>query len=65
MSSKKSWNTVEEATAKYRMETSLLLKWAEQGVVRAKRADTRSMLVSTGDLEMKMRAITGIRTALR
>ena len=64
MSSKISWKTVEEATATCRIETSVLLKWAEQGVVRAKQVGTRSMRVSTDDLEVKMRAITGIRVAL-
>jgi hypothetical protein len=64
MSSKISWQTVEEATTKCRMETSLLLKWAEQGVIRAKQVGTRSMRVSADDLEVKMRAITGIRVAL-
>jgi hypothetical protein len=63
MSSKKAWNTIEEATTKYRMETSLLLEWAEQGLVRATQAGTRSMRVCADDLETKMREITGFRIA--
>jgi hypothetical protein len=63
MASKKTWKTVVEATAEYRMETSLLLKWAEQGMIRVKEAGTRSMRVRSEDLEMKMGSITGLSAA--
>ncbi|NVN90077.1 MAG: MerR family transcriptional regulator [Desulfuromonadales bacterium] len=55
-----SWYTVEQANAKYCLEASLILKWVEQGVVRAEQADTRKMQVNAKDLEQKVRESSGI-----
>jgi len=49
------WKTVEEATSKYCLETSLILKWAEEGVIRAEQQDTRSMQVNADDIEHRVR----------
>jgi hypothetical protein len=56
----KTWCTLGEAAAKYCLDTSLMLKWAEQGLVRAEKADTRSMQVNVDDIELKLHEITRI-----
>lgn len=48
------WYSPEEANSKYCLDTSLILKWADQGLVRNELADTRSMQVNADDLEMKI-----------
>lgn len=60
MSLGKTWYTLGEASEKYNLETSLILKWAEEGVVRAEQADTRMMQVNVDDLELKAHDVTGI-----
>lgn len=50
-----SWNTVEEATSVYRLETSLIQKWVEAGAVRALQPNTRAMKVNVEDLEQMVR----------
>jgi hypothetical protein len=54
------WYTLGEATSKYSLDTSSILKWADEGVVRSEQADTRSMQVNVDDLELKVHEITGI-----
>ena len=54
------WYTLGEAASKYSLDTSSILKWTEEGLVRAERADTRSMQVNIDDLELKVHEITGI-----
>jgi hypothetical protein len=60
MSLGKTWYTLGDATAKYSLDTSMILKWAEEGVVRAEQADTRQMQINADDLELKVHEITGI-----
>jgi len=54
------WYTLEEAAAKYCLETSLILKWIEEGVVRSEQVDNQAMRVNVDDLELKVQEVTGI-----
>jgi hypothetical protein len=60
MSLGKTWYTLGEAASKYSFDTSMILKWADEGVVRAEQADTRQMQINADDLELKVHEITGI-----
>jgi hypothetical protein len=55
-----SWYTLEEAAAKYCLETSLIRKWVEEGVVRAEQTENQSMQINVDDLELKVQELTGI-----
>lgn len=57
MSCKTSWYTLEQAVEKYCLETSLILKWSEENLIRAELPDTRSMRVNGEDLEQKIRYV--------
>jgi hypothetical protein len=52
------WYALEEAAAKYNLERSLILKWVEEGVVRAETANEGEMQVNVDDLELKVRELT-------
>ena len=52
------WYTLEEAAAKYNLEKSLILKWVEEGVVRAETASKGDVRVHVDDLELKLREMT-------
>jgi hypothetical protein len=54
------WYTLGEAASKYSLNTSLILKWADEGLVRSEQADTRSMQVNVDDIELKLHEITRI-----
>jgi hypothetical protein len=60
MSLVKTWYTLGEATAKYGLEASSILKWADEGVVRTDQSDTRLMQVNVEDLELQINDIIGI-----
>jgi len=54
------WYTLEEAAAKYCLETALIKRWAEEGVVRSELGDNHVMRVNVDDLELKLQEVTGI-----
>ena len=54
------WYTLEEAAAKYCLETALIQKWIDEGVVRSERGDNEVMRVNVDDLELKVQEVTGI-----
>ena len=54
------WYTLEEAAAKYCLETALIKRWADEGVVRSELDDNRVMRVNVDDLELKLQEVTGI-----
>jgi hypothetical protein len=54
------WYTLEEAAAKYCLETALIKRWADEGVVRSELGDNRVMRVNVDDLELKLQEVTGI-----
>ena len=50
MSSETTWTSLENAVAIYCLETSLILKWVDDGSICAEHQDTRSMRVKVDDL---------------
>ena len=54
------WYTLEEAAAKYCLETASIQKWIDEGVVRSERGDNQVMRVNVDDLELKLQEVTGI-----
>jgi predicted site-specific integrase-resolvase len=60
MSLGKTWYTLAEAVSIYRLDTSLVLKWVEEGVIRAEPVDNRAMRVNVEDLAMKVHKKAGI-----
>ncbi|MDA8430329.1 MAG: MerR family transcriptional regulator [Geobacteraceae bacterium] len=53
------WCGIEEAAAKYSLDVSLILKWVEEGVVRAEQVGKRVVRVHVDDLELKMQERSG------
>jgi len=54
------WCTIEEASAKYSLEKSLILKWVDQGVVRGEIADQKVVQVNVNDIELAVQERGGI-----
>lgn len=48
------WSTIEEAAAKYSLDKSLILKWVDEGVVRAEEVDHKIVRVNVADLELEV-----------
>lgn len=48
------WCTIEEASAKYSLDKSLILKWVQEGVVRAEESDRQVVQVNVADLELEV-----------
>jgi hypothetical protein len=48
------WITIEEAAAKYSLDRALLLKWVDEGLVRAEEADHKIVRVNVADLELEV-----------
>ncbi len=54
------WYTLDEAAAKYCLESALIRKWADEGVVRSELGDNHALRVNVDDLEIKLQEVTGI-----
>lgn len=54
MSSETIWTSIENAVATHGLETSLILKWVDDGSISAQHHDTRSMRVKEDDLVHKL-----------
>lgn len=54
------WCTVEEASAKYSLEKSLILKWVEEGVVRGEESGNKVVRVNVNDIELEVQERAGI-----
>jgi hypothetical protein len=54
------WYTLDEAAAKYCLESALIRKWADEGVVRSELGEGRIMRVNVDDLEIRLQELTGI-----
>ena len=54
------WYTLEEAAAKYCLETAVIKRWVDKGVVRSELGEGRVMRVNVDDLELKLQEVTGI-----
>jgi hypothetical protein len=57
MSSETTWTSLENAVATYCLETSLILKWVDDGSITAEHHDTRSMRVKVDDLIEKIQHV--------
>ena len=57
MSSEITWTSIENAVATYCLETSLVLKWVDDGSICAEHHDTRSMRVKVDDLIHKIQHV--------
>ena len=57
MSSEITWTSLENAVATYSLETSLILKWVDDGSITAEHHDTRSMRVKVDDLIKKIQHV--------
>ena len=53
------WSRIEDAAAKYSLDVPLILKWVEEGVVRAEQDGKRVVRVHIDDLELKMQERSG------
>jgi len=54
------WCTIDEASAKYSLEKSLILKWVDEGVVRGEIADHKVVQVNVDDIELEVQERGGI-----
>ena len=50
----KSWYTLDEAEAKFGVQTALILEWVEEGVVRCEMEKGKVVRVNVDDLEMRL-----------
>jgi hypothetical protein len=58
MSSETAWTSLENAATTFALETSLILKWVDDGSICAEHHYTRSMRVKVDDLIQKIRHVT-------
>lgn len=49
------WGTVAEAESKYGINSELILKWVEEGIVRCEEHHGKVVRVNMDDLELKLR----------
>ena len=54
------WFTLEEAVSKYCLEEPLILKWVDEGLIRAEESAGRVVRINIDDLELKVQELTGI-----
>jgi hypothetical protein len=57
MSSETTWTSLENAVATYCLETSLILKWVDDGSICAEHHETRLMRVNIDDLSQKIQHV--------
>jgi hypothetical protein len=57
MSSETSWTSLGNAVEKYGLESSLILKWVDDGLIYAEHHDTRSMRIRVDDLIQKIKQV--------
>lgn len=50
-----SWCTVEEASAKYSLDKSLILKWVNEGLIRTEEDGNKIVLLNLDDLELEVK----------
>lgn len=57
MSSETTWTSLENAVATHCLESSLILKWVDDGSICAENHDTRSMRLKVDDLIQKIQHV--------
>ena len=59
MSLVKTWYTLQEAEAKFGVGKAQILKWVEEGLVRAEEKKGEPMRIDADDLELQIGEIAG------
>lgn len=59
MSIVKTWYTLEEAQSKFGVQSALILKWVEEGVVRSEQEGKKVIRINGDDLELKLGEMVG------
>lgn len=54
------WYTLEEAQSKFGLQRDELLKWVEEGLVRAEKEGDSIVRINIDDLKLKVKELTGI-----
>ena len=54
------WYTLEEAESKFGLKQTEILKWVEEGLVRAEKTGHKVVRINIDDLELKVQELTGI-----
>ena len=52
------WCSVKEATARFGLESALILKWVEDGLVRSETSEKRVVQVNLDDIELNVQELT-------
>lgn len=50
-----SWCSIEEASAKYSLDRSLILKWIGEGLIRTEEDGSKIILLNLDDLELEVK----------
>ncbi|MBL0226078.1 MAG: MerR family transcriptional regulator [Geobacteraceae bacterium] len=61
MPSETAWTSLENVAATYCLETSLILKWVNDGSICAEHHNTRSMRVKVDDLIQKIQHVKKLK----
>lgn len=60
MSLIKTWYSLEETAEKFGLDQDVILKWVEEGIIRAEMSGNKVMRVNIDDVELKIQEVTGI-----
>lgn len=58
MSLQKHWQSLDAAAQKYGIESSSLLAWVEEGIIRSERNAEDVLLINLDDLDLKIHEVT-------
>lgn len=61
MSLAKTWYTLEEASSKFGVRSSLIMEWVEEGLVRSEQEGKDIVRINGDDLELKVGELVGER----
>ncbi|GAM10120.1 hypothetical protein OR1_02408 [Geobacter sp. OR-1] len=60
MSLEKTWYILDDAAEKFGIDKNQILKWVEDGLVRAEESSGKVARVNLDDLELQVQEMTGI-----
>ncbi|OGR23917.1 MAG: MerR family transcriptional regulator [Desulfuromonadaceae bacterium GWB2_53_15] len=60
MSFANTWDTPQKAAEKFGLERAQILRWVEEGLVRAEESGKKIVRVNIDDVELKVQEMTGI-----